>query len=78
MIIKEEVKILKEVDIGPLDTALKLPMAPRINYGMKTICDVCHKDIKGRFFIAGLKKGYVNMKFCESCIDDNTRSKIRK
>ena len=57
-------------DIGKLDITKKLPMERRIARGMKSICDRCKKPITDEYFIAGFKKGYKNMMFHESCMDD--------
>lgn len=57
-------------DIGPLDITKRLPMSGRIRARMKTICDRCRKPITDEYFIAGFKKGYVNMMFHENCVDE--------
>ena len=57
------------VDIGNLDTVLRLPMIGRVRNGMKIVCDRCGKSITDDFFIGGFKKGFPNMKFHENCVD---------
>lgn len=66
------------VDIGPLDTVIKLSTAGRIRCGMKTICDRCRKHITDEYFYGGFKKGHVNMKFHERCLDEQARSVVRE
>jgi len=55
------------VDIGPLDAAIRLPMASRIAAGMRTICDACGQHITDATFVAGFKAGHPNLKLHESC-----------
>lgn len=66
-------KILKQrqviVDIGPLDHKVRLPMASRIQAGMKTKCDACGKEITDEFFVGGFKDGHANLKLHEACAE---------
>jgi hypothetical protein len=56
-----------KIEIGPLDHAVRLPMAGRIRAGMKTNCDACGEPITDEFFIGGFKAGHKNLKLHEGC-----------
>lgn len=58
------------VDIGPLEHAIRLPMASRIRAGMKTVCDACGKHITDEFFVGGFVTGHANLKLHEACAID--------
>ena len=55
------------VEIGPLDTTLRLPTIGRKKYNMKTTCVRCGKQVDDEYFIAGFKKGHPNMILHEKC-----------
>ncbi len=65
-ILIRETKTVKR-EIGQLDWAKKMILAPRIKRGMKSQCAVCGKEITGEFFIAGFKAGQKNMMMHEDC-----------
>ena len=67
MEIRKTVKKTVMVEIGELDCHKEFPMKGRIKHNMKTVCNVCGKDIRGETFIGGFKKGHANMMFHPSC-----------
>lgn len=75
-------KILKPgivtVDIGPLDAAIKLPMASRRSRGMRTLCDACGRTITDEFFVGAFKSGHANLKLHLGCVPAETRIQIRQ
>ena len=48
---------------------IRLPMAGRINRGMKTLCFICMKPITDEYFIGGFIEGQPNVMLHESCFD---------
>ena len=65
-ILIRETKTVKR-EIGQVDWAKKMILAPRIKRGMKSQCAVCGKEITGEFFIAGFKAGQKNIMMHEAC-----------
>ena len=65
-------------DIGPLDATIRLPMASRLKYGVKTVCAVCGKPITDEFFLGGFKKRHRNLMLHEACADEQALSVLRK
>jgi len=75
MTIKVKKETFQPVEIGILDAALLLPMEERLALGIKTVCDVCRRDITDKFFIVGFKEGYKAMLFHEYCFNKDTDTK---
>ena len=67
-IITENVMVHRKRNIGRLDHALRLPIAGRIRYGMKTNCKSCLQPITDEFFVVGFKNGERNIMLHETCL----------
>lgn len=55
-------------EIGKLDRTKVMPTEPRKKNGMPIVCDICGEEIENTNFIAGFKKGHINMKFHVTCL----------